>query len=476
MLGVVIVDDEALVRVDLRSIIDWENEGYTILGEAENGLKGLELILHLHPDIVITDIKMPIMDGLEMIRRAKSEYDGARYVALSSYEEFGLLKSAMNLGVSDYLLKLEFTPEVLLATLEKEKNALFREREGAGLRDISPASRASKELCRILAGMPADEDLPGILSHTEPGIDPGQLCCAAVRFSLPAFRRYDNRTIESAAHGIVKDIAKGYYDGIAFLAGDGLCMFVYTPRTASDAREMGNVIIGMLRQYLNIQSAVGLGTLCGSAANVGLVMNDAILAAQEVFYSGYGRVLHPPQPATENESADTEWMQTLRSALELQNTETLREIFTYLHSLLKKRIARSEAYNLCFTVALLSLSALKGDKDSKGIFAENIYDIIAETDTLEGLQEWMRSFESSLLEIASLACEKTGDERIVMAAKRFIAQNCRAHINLNMVAEHLSISAGYLSQVFKRTASISFVEYVTNAKIEEAKRLLLSGK
>ena len=110
MLGVVIIDDDAIVRMNLKSIIDWEKEGCQILGEAENGQTGRELILRDKPDIVITDIKMPVMDGLEMIRSVKKEYDRARYVALSSYEEFALLKTAMDYGVTDYILKLELSP------------------------------------------------------------------------------------------------------------------------------------------------------------------------------------------------------------------------------------------------------------------------------------------------------------------------------------------------------------------------------
>jgi len=476
MLGVVIVDDEALVRVNLRSMIDWENEGYTILGEAENGKKGLELILHLRPDIVITDIKMPIMDGLEMISAAKAEYSKTRYISLSSYEEFGLLKSAMHLGVADYLLKLEFTPEVLLTTLGTQRQLLLTERSGAEPRDISPVDKVAKGLCDMLAGLPIDNEFVSMLTHAVPQIDPKRLRCVAVNLELSFSRRFDDRKVESAALGIIKDISKNYFEGVAFLAGEGLYLFVYTPGHENAIEEMGLVIVRMLRQYLNVPAVVGIGTITGDAQNVGQIMNDAILASDEVFYQGYGKVLHAPKDAPFVEIDSIEWAQELQKTLELQDTDRLSEIFNHLQNLLKKRTSRNDAYNLCFTTVSLSLAVLKKGKDNKIIFEENHYEVIRKADTQKGLREWLRSFETGLVEILNqITYEKTGDERIVIEAKRFITENCRSQINLNMVADHLFISAAYLSFVFKRTAGMSFVEYVTDVKMEEAKKLLLSG-
>jgi len=476
MLGVVIVDDEALVRVNLRSMIDWENEGYTILGEADNGEKGLELILHLQPDIVITDIKMPIMDGLEMISEAKAQYGGARYVSLSSYEEFGLLKSAMHLGVADYLLKLEFTPEILLSTLETQKQALLSERIGVGSKDISLSDKVGRALCDVLAGAPIDDELISMLSRSVPQSDPKSLRAAAIRLALPASRRFDNRKVESAALGIIKDISKSYFKGVTFLAGESLYLFVYTLGIENTIEEMGQVIIRMLRQYLNIHSAVGIGSVIGGVQDITQIMNGAILATDEVFYQGYGKVLYVPKNAQYVEIDSIEPLQELKQALELRDTESLSEVFCIIQNLLKKRASRNETYNLCFTVASISIAVLKKSKESKDLLSDNLYELIREVDTQDDLRGWLSSFEAKLLEILRLITYgKTGDERIVVEAKRFITENCRSPISLNMVAEHLFISAGYLSYVFKRTAGVSFVEYVTDVKMEEAKKLLLSG-
>ncbi len=483
MLGVLIVDDEALSRMELKTMLDWEKEGFQLIGEAENGKAGLDIILRDKPDIVITDIKMPVMDGLQMIEKARGQYDGARYIVLSSYEEFSLLKTAMRYGVMDYLLKLELTSDVLLKTLTSTKDALLRDRDEARNREISPASKAARTLRRALINQVVEEKIAEILSLANPAIDPYRLSCIAVRFSLPrknsTFGDEDRRTMEMAAHSIVNDIAKQYSAGVSFLADFGLCLFVYTPDPDGLKRtvEMSEVIINMLRQYLNLASAVGITESKYGARDILTVMNEAICASEEVFFQGYGKVIcYGKASATALSSVN--WSEPFLRALELRQSDKLREVFAVMLSLLSesKKPAKAEAIALCFSVVSLTLSTLKKNPDSKGLFSENLYEIVGEIETLAELREWLRSFQLNILELFDSLPERTSDDYIVIEAKRYIMENCRKPISLNTVANHLSISSGYLSSVFKRKTNVGFVEYVTKIKIAEAKSLLLSGK
>ena len=487
MLGVVIVDDEALSRVELTTMIDWEKEGFCILGEAENGQKGCDVVLATAPDIVITDIKMPVMDGLEMIKTIRKAYDGARYVVLSSYEEFGLLKTAMDYGVTDYLVKLEFTPGLLKKTLEKQRALLAREKDEARILEISPASKAAQALRRVLAGQNAPEDIKDALALVNPAIDAGCLSCIAVRLSFfsksRAFREDDRRTLETAAHSIINDITKKYFAGFSFLTDAGVCLFVYSADRAGGDKlaEMSGVIINMLRQYLNIASAVGITPLSGGAGGIAAIMADAIRATDDVFFQGYGKIIcssELPDRSRAEMPTEYDWSEPLSRALELRRSDKVREVFDVLTERMARpeTVTRSGAFNLCFSVVCTTLSRLKKCSDSKGFFNDNLYDVIGRIDTLEGLREWLRSFEASILELFDSLQGKTPDDYIVTAAKRFISENYAKPISLNMVADYLSISAGYLSNVFKRKASIGFIEYVTKVKITEAKRLLLSGQ
>ena len=104
MYKVIIVEDEALIRKGLRYSINWETYKTVVIGEAENGQKGLELIYKVKPDIVITDVNMPIMSGIQMIKNAV-ETQEFQSIIISGYDEFDYIKGAMAVGSVDYLLK-----------------------------------------------------------------------------------------------------------------------------------------------------------------------------------------------------------------------------------------------------------------------------------------------------------------------------------------------------------------------------------
>jgi len=99
-----IVEDETLIRKGLALAVSWELFGCEVVGEAENGEEGLKLIQRIQPDLVITDVRMPKMDGIEMIRQAQ-KISQAEYIILSGYSEFQYAQQAVKLGVKDYLLK-----------------------------------------------------------------------------------------------------------------------------------------------------------------------------------------------------------------------------------------------------------------------------------------------------------------------------------------------------------------------------------
>ena len=114
---VLIVDDEAIVRIGLKSIINWAEEGFDCVLEAGNGVEALLLVQKEAPDLIITDIKMPEMNGLELIEALRENQNGASIIVLSSYDDFEFVRQAMKLGATDYILKLQMTEASLSETI-----------------------------------------------------------------------------------------------------------------------------------------------------------------------------------------------------------------------------------------------------------------------------------------------------------------------------------------------------------------------
>ncbi len=124
MIQVMIVDDEMLARAGLRSLIDWNAHGYELVGEADNGQKALELIEQLKPSIVLTDARMPVMDGVELIRECAERGTDTRFIVLSAYGDYDYVRNALKYGAVDYLLKLELEPDGLINALARAAESL----------------------------------------------------------------------------------------------------------------------------------------------------------------------------------------------------------------------------------------------------------------------------------------------------------------------------------------------------------------
>jgi len=117
MLKLLLVDDEPLFREYLRTAVDWDSYGMAVVGEARDGMEALEKIGRLAPDVVLADIRMPRMDGIELAERVLHGHPGVSLVLLTAHDEFEYARSALRLGVADYVLKPIAKDELLLALL-----------------------------------------------------------------------------------------------------------------------------------------------------------------------------------------------------------------------------------------------------------------------------------------------------------------------------------------------------------------------
>ncbi len=128
MVGLFLVEDEIVMRQGIKRRIDWESEGIEFMGEASDGELALPLILEKKPDIVITDIKMPFMDGLTLSKHIKEELPKTRIIILSGYDEFEYARDAIKLGVTEYLLK-PIAPQALLESIRGVVKDILKEKE-----------------------------------------------------------------------------------------------------------------------------------------------------------------------------------------------------------------------------------------------------------------------------------------------------------------------------------------------------------
>ena len=128
---IAVVDDDSLIRLGICSSVDWGQHGYEVVGEAENGQTGWEMIQRTQPDIVFLDISMPVMDGIEVLKLMQQAGVRTRAVILSCHDDFHLVKEAMKNGAYDYLRKSEINSDNLLCVVDEICQSLL-ERDLAG--------------------------------------------------------------------------------------------------------------------------------------------------------------------------------------------------------------------------------------------------------------------------------------------------------------------------------------------------------
>ncbi len=124
MYQVLIVDDEPIVKIALRSMIDWNALGFHICATASDGEEALDMACRFQPDLIICDLKMPVMDGIELIREVQKKEISCEFLVISNYEDFDYVRTALVLGAADYILKVSISPEELTAQLQKLRKKL----------------------------------------------------------------------------------------------------------------------------------------------------------------------------------------------------------------------------------------------------------------------------------------------------------------------------------------------------------------
>ncbi|PMC40163.1 DNA-binding response regulator [Bacillus sp. UMB0899] len=160
-----IVDDENLIRQGIKHYINWEKEGFQVIGEASNGQEALELIERTNPHIILTDIVMPIMDGEELTRIVKAKYPHIQIIILSSFAEFDYVRSTFQHGVVDYILKPKLDAEGLLKVLKTAVSKIPVSQKSIKNKDFSIS--VTYLMDRLLSGYQDTSD-PNLISEVFP--------------------------------------------------------------------------------------------------------------------------------------------------------------------------------------------------------------------------------------------------------------------------------------------------------------------
>ncbi len=493
MYKVLIVDDEPLVQVGIKSMLNWAELNMEICGTAINGQAALALVEKHSPDLVITDIKMPVMDGLELIRLCRERYGNFRphFLILTSYEDFHTVKEALAYQVSDYLVKLDLTPESLRDAVCKVLARIQESESISGASESSVRPFFDKFFISLLHNLFESEE-QFLLQSQDLNLNfhyAGYVCCygeiaGKQAESLPMERQL---SLFSSSLQMIKELAAKYLPCYCLTLDTRHFALIFCYKQLSaEACPPGQVksilqnISETLQNYYNVTIRCGIGNLVETAQAI----SDSYQCSRQAFLSmEEGTEIASFEDSIQEDRLHASFNMSLfkgdlTKAFEEYDTETLKKTIDAICELFSSYPSHYvQALDAACNILYLSLSLLQdGENIVSGFFKDNPegYRSIYKQTTVEQVANWLNLFCYNLCELFE-SRRKDYKNYIVTNVKKYVGSHIRERLSLNEVAALFGISPGYLSQLFGKYSDTGFNEYVNICKINESKKLLEEG-
>lgn len=483
---IVIVDDEAVIREGIRDRIPWAELGFELAGEYADGHSALEAIRRDPPEAVITDIRMPRLDGIALSRAISEELPEVRVLLLTGHDEFEYAQKAIRLQVWDFLLKPMAARELseVLQRLQRDlersrRSRVERERLEQQLEEARPLVR-ERLLNELLLG---SAPLASVLARLEEvGVQPDS---GRVRVVLISRDPAEDSPSES-----LRDIA------LLNLVDEHLCRPLGAWSCTLPDGEVALVLVGPdgdlharldgLRRAVREQAAetvtVAVGPAYGRFADIRRSAAEARQALAQRFLYGGNRIIDATAafgPATIRDASGAPAVAELSAAVRQVDRAAA-------HASIERIVDTVRTRRPIPSMAVLDLqrvlAALLDLEDDLGIDpaeldagTANPFTHVAELPSLDAIGEWLLRYTDRLLDALEHRVRSQAQLK-VQAAEDYIREHfADGDLSLTRVCDDLSVSVSYFSQRFKEITGKTFVEYLTNVRIEHAQALLRTG-
>ncbi|GMQ61077.1 response regulator transcription factor [Vallitalea maricola] len=492
MYKLLIVDDEKLVRSSISTIIDWHSLGFTEVYEAEDGEQALEIALDKKPNLILTDIKMPFMDGLELTKQVRKYLPTSYIVILSGYDEFELAQDAIALGVKDYILKPIGAKTLYnkIAQLCKEINLENDQRNyltkmKTQLHQSLPLLR--ERLLNMLICTPGNNDriIDRLYSlGIEFNLAPYTIC--VVEPDLNSILPKDSEIYYFAVKNIIYDtIGKSYY---VFSDNNNRIIIVFNSSQYLSPMENRSIISVTLQviqnnvnYHLNIPLTSSIGITVDSIYRLYSSYTEALSALECKYTLGKNNTY---------DINDLDYIQPefyypfdtsgyLLEAIKAGEVNSIKQTLSNISTLLKNQETLTWVnIKLIFIEIITSILkvVVKTSDVSSSTWEEGIslYDTIEKMDTIDEIVANVQSFCIKASEKLALT-RNNSNYNIIAKVKDYIDNNYeQEELSLNSAADYASVSSVYLSSLFKKETGINFKTYLINKRMDKAIHLIKS--
>ncbi|OCT13097.1 hypothetical protein A8709_20320 [Paenibacillus pectinilyticus] len=456
---------------------------FRLVGQAYSGVEALEKAAELRPDLILTDIVMPGMDGIELIRQLRERLPGVEVIILSAYSDFAYAKQAIAMGVFEYLVKVPLREEDVRTALSKARdNVMAREEKERRLQSLSGSVKENSYRLRkhlleeMLRGEVSESIMERRSAELVPGFEPRQYGCFAVRFDnyevfCAEYSPGDRNMLKYGMLNIIEEVLTESGGCFACELQPNVIVAFATIRAGSEQSfdricyELGERIHDAIKTYLRISVSVGVSRMYSGWRHASAAYEESGGAIVDTFYASFGTVVTPNRRLSYSESDWREFVERFEETLDRTNTKSGGEALApLLHLLHSHRINPSKLLSYveswCARLRQRLLPTEHADVAAAGIFTDCTH--------LHQLVERLRLAWERL----HAQAEGSGLRAEMVKAMRFVDDHLKESISLGIVAEHIHLNPSYVSELFKKELGINFTDYVSKRRIERAIELL----
>ncbi|MHC1750201.1 MAG: response regulator [Cellulosilyticaceae bacterium] len=484
MYKVLLVDDERIVRVGLQSIIKWQEETCELVGVVQDGKQALNQVEKNKPDIIITDLNMPVMDGITLIKKLKETDFQGEIIVLTNYGEFELAREALRYGVHDYLLKATLTPQELSQTLKAIKLKLDKK-----CRENKSVAPNIFEQITSVDEVDQNHIQATLLSYEE---------ACDYKIQKQHFKKtytyimiskldskYDLQNIENNPLSFYKESIQNIIKEMTDLDRDLMCIWgnnkalcVMTAEKFEDknAMEQLSVQIGAhIRMYTNIKVATAIGETFTGTVPLYASIEKCDKTLEHVFYRGYKAILR-------QEDADKscryikinadKFMSAFREAIgKGDSNEALKLFYSFVDKFEEDGISVEDARH--FLDHLMNITIL-----DYGMYFEHYKEQLKEISIAYRKCILLGEIKEVMSKLVYTICNYVSQVKDVHYRKEvqdiidYIQNNINKRITLASIAEEVNMNESYISRLFKNETGNNIVNYINMIKMERAKELL----
>ncbi len=485
MLKLLIVDDEPMFREGLVKTINWEMLGCSIMGEAYNGIEALNLLKTVPIDLIITDIRMPEMDGLELIRKVTADYPDTRFIVLSAFDDFRLVKEAFQLGIVDYILKSDITESELKSVLDRQTQEINRRKIFAYQKKGNYAERNNRLILQQLLRNCVErkvsfKEIPELREYFGyPEERP--VYSVALRFHYTKYTAKMDTVSEYLAQGLffAESLLIEKREWLFFSESNDIYLF-YSPQNEISWQNFSAKTEELrieLQENLQKKDSCWKVTAGFSSVRKSNILSrpktEAEKACKYSFFRGIGRSISYSHYQRSLDIPESDFQQLSKKfflSLKNRNIDSIQDNLQYYcispplckGSLLKsvQDLYRKYYYHLLSFCEQMSIDEPLKEEFEKYLTMEIIHA------PLSHLNSWLDG-------IIKLVHEKmTGHHSLVREVITYIHKNYERELSLTEIADYFHINASYLSRRFSREVGKGFSSYVMELRINKALELM----